>query len=190
MDPTLTSAYHGWRRYSPWPATTRGMPEKNCSTTVVEAFRRHCIPCPRKPQRMKFMTYCCEIILIIKLCLSVNLLFNLSNKDLKSHYRPTMQDTSPTMSWHTKASPFGSNGSKVSRIHYANSLHGKLGDEMEGRFNQRLPKNLQEAFYRAMDFEPRILTKQCIHTRKVNEVNHIDVSSDYQELEVNEAQHV
>ena len=78
-----------------------------------------------------------------------------------------------------------SNGSKVSCTHYANSLHGKLGDEMEGRFNQRLPKNLQEAFKRAMDFESRILTKQCIHTRKVNEVNHIDISSDYQEFEVN-----
>ena len=61
---------------------------------------------------------------------------------------------------------------------------------MEGRFNQRLPKNLQEAFKRAMDFEPRILTKQCIHTRKVNEVNYIDVSSDYQEFEINKAQHV
>ena len=79
----------------------------------------------------------------------------------------------------------GSNGSKVSCIHYTNSLHGKLGDEMEGRFNQRLPKNLQEEFERATDFEPRILTKQWIHTRKVNEVNHIDVSSDYQEFEVN-----
>ena len=33
-----------------------------------------------------------------------------------------------------------SDGSKVSCIHYANSLHGKLGDEMEGRFNQRLPE--------------------------------------------------
>ena len=84
----------------------------------------------------------------------------------------------------------GNNGSKVNCIHYTNSLHGKLGDEMEGRFNQRLPKNLQEAFKRALDFEPRILTKQCIQTRKVNEVNHIDVSSDYQQFEVNEAQHV
>ena len=83
-----------------------------------------------------------------------------------------------------------SDGSKVSCIHYANSLHGKLGDEMEGRFNQRLPKNLQEVFERAVDFEPRILTKQHIHTRKVNEVNHIDISSDYQEFEINEAQHV
>ena len=61
---------------------------------------------------------------------------------------------------------------------------------MEGRFNQRLPKNLQEEFERPMDFESRILIKQCIHTRKVNEVNHIDVSIDYQEFEVNEAQHV
>ena len=83
-----------------------------------------------------------------------------------------------------------SDGPRVSCIHYANSLHGKLGIEMEGRFNQRLPKNLQEAFKRAMAFEPRILTKQCIHTRKVNEVNHIDISSNYQEFEVNEAQHV
>ena len=41
-----------------------------------------------------------------------------------------------------------------------------------------------------MDFETRILTEQHIHTRKVNEVNHIDVSNDYQEFEVNEAQHV
>ena len=81
-------------------------------------------------------------------------------------------------------------GSKVSCIHYANSLHGKLGDEMEGRFNQRLPENLQEAFKRAIDFEPRILTKQRIHRRKVNEVNHFDVSSDYKEFEVNEAQHI
>ena len=57
-----------------------------------------------------------------------------------------------------------SNGSKVSCIHYAKSLHGKLGEELEGRFNQRLPDNLQDAFNRAMDFEPRILTSQCIHT--------------------------
>ena len=84
----------------------------------------------------------------------------------------------------------GSNGSKVSCIHYANSLHGKLGEEMEGRFNQRLPRNLQGALKRAVDFELRILTKQCIHSRKVNKVDHIDVSSDYQEFEVNEAQHV
>ena len=38
-----------------------------------------------------------------------------------------------------------------------------------------------------MNFEPRILTKHCINTRWVNEVNHIDVSSDYQEFEINEA---
>ena len=66
--------------------------------------------------------------------------------------------------------------SKVSCIHCANSLHGKLGDEMEGRFNQELPDNLQAAFQRTVNFEPRILTKQWINTRKVNEVNHIDVT--------------
>ena len=76
--------------------------------------------------------------------------------------------------------------SRVSCIHYANSLHGKHGDEMEGRFNQELPNNLQAAFNKALNFEPRVLTKQCINTRRVNEVNYIDVSSDYQEFEVNE----
>ena len=83
-----------------------------------------------------------------------------------------------------------SNGSKVSYIHYAKSLHGKLGKELEGRFNQRLPGNLQDAFNRAMDFEPRILTSQHIYTWNVNEINHIDVSSNYQEFEVNKAQHI
>ena len=83
-----------------------------------------------------------------------------------------------------------SNGSKVSCIHYSKSLHGKLSEELEGRFSQRLPDNLQDAFDRAMDFEPRILTSQCIHTRNVNEINHIEVSSSYQEFEVNEAHHI
>ena len=83
-----------------------------------------------------------------------------------------------------------SNGSKVSCIHYAKSLHRKLGEELEGRFNQRIPDNLQDTFNRAVDFEPRILISQCIHTHNVNEINHIDVSSNYQEFEVNEAQHI
>ena len=83
-----------------------------------------------------------------------------------------------------------SNGSKVSCIHYAKSLHVKLGKELEGRFKQRLPDNLQDAFERAMDFEPRILTSQHIHAKNVSEINHIDVSSNYQEFKVNEAQHI
>ena len=136
------------------------------------------------------MTYCCQIILISRLHLSIYLLFNLSNKrpeELLQTYNARYQSYYELAH---KGLTIGSNWSKVSCIHYAHSLHGKLGDEMEGRFNQRLPKNLQKAFERAMDFEPRILTKQYIYTRKVNEVNHIDVSSDYQEFEVNEAQHV
>ena len=188
-DPTLTSAYHGWRRYSPWHTTTRGMPEKNCSITVVEAFRRCFIPCPRKPQRMKFMTYCCEIILISTLSQCISAFQSIQQRPEV----PLQTYNARYQSYYELAHEgltIGSNGSKVSCIHYANSLHGKLGDEMERRFNQRLPKNLQEAFDRAVDFEPRILTKQRIHTRKVKEVNHIDVSSDYQEFEVNEAQHV
>ena len=72
-----------------------------------------------------------------------------------------------------------SNGSKVSCINYAKSLHGKLGEELERRFNQRLPENLQDAFDRAVDFDPRIPTSQHIHTQNVNEINHIDVSGNY-----------
>ena len=77
--------------------------------------------------------------------------------------------------------------SKVSCIHYANSLHRKLGNQMEGRFNQEIPDNLWAAFEKAINFEPRVLTKQWINTKRVNEVNHIDVSIDNQEFEVNEA---
>ena len=77
--------------------------------------------------------------------------------------------------------------SRVSCIHYTNYLHGKLGEEMEGRFNQELPDKLWSALVKVMNFKPRILPKQCINTRWVNEINHIDVSSDYQEFEVNES---
>ena len=69
--------------------------------------------CPQKPQRMKFMTYCCEIILTSKLHLSIYLLFNLSNRDLMSCCRSTMQDTSPTMSWHMKALPLKAMGLRL-----------------------------------------------------------------------------
>ena len=62
-------------------------------------------------------------------------------------------------------------GSRTQCIHYASSLHDKLGDEMEGRFNQDLPESLQIAFEKAMNFETHILTKQTINTRKMNEVN-------------------
>ena len=71
-------------------------------------------------------------------------------------------------------------------IHYASSLYGKLGDEMTGRFNQDLPENLQTAFEKAMNFEPRIITKQSINERKVHDINHIDVTSCQDEIEINE----
>ena len=78
-------------------------------------------------------------------------------------------------------------GSQAQCIHYASSLLGKLGDEMEGRFNQDLPESLQAAFEKAMNFEPRILTKQNIITRRMNEVNQINVSHCNNEYEVNKA---
>ena len=58
---------------------------------------------------------------------------------------------------------------------------------MEGRFTQDLPESLQVAFEKAMNFEPRILTKQTINTKRMNEVNLIDVTQYDEELEVNEA---
>ena len=72
-------------------------------------------------------------------------------------------------------------------IHYASSLYGKLGDEMTGRFNQDLPENLQTAFEKATNFEPRIITKQSINNRKIHKVHHIDVTPSQDEVEINEA---
>ena len=42
--------------------------------------------------------------------------------------------------------------SRTQCIQYASSLYGKLGNEMEGRFNQDLPESLQAAFEKAMNF--------------------------------------
>ena len=75
--------------------------------------------------------------------------------------------------------------SRMHCIHYASSLYGKLGDEMTGRFNQDLPENLQTAFEKATNFEPQIITKQSINSRKIHEVNHIDVGHE-DEIEINE----
>ena len=77
--------------------------------------------------------------------------------------------------------------SRTQCIHYASSLHGKLGDEIEGRFNEDLAESLQAAFKKTTNFEPRILTKQTINTRRTNEVNQIDVTQCDDEFEVNEA---
>ena len=76
--------------------------------------------------------------------------------------------------------------SRMHCIHYTLSLYGKLGDEMTGRFNQDLPENLQTAFKKAMNFEPRIITKQSINSRKIHEVNHINIGHE-DEIEINEA---
>ena len=71
-------------------------------------------------------------------------------------------------------------------IHYASSLYGKLSDEMTGRFNQDLPENLCTAFEKAVNFEPLIITKQSINERKVHDINHIDVTSCQDEIDINE----
>ena len=98
--------------------------------------------------------------------------------------RPTTLDMSHINSWLTQGSTLTMMLQELAAFTML-TLHGKLSDEMEGRFNQELPDNLWAAFEKAMNFKPRVLTKQCISTRRVNEVNHIHVSSDYQEFEVN-----
>ena len=76
--------------------------------------------------------------------------------------------------------------SRMHCIHYASSLYGKFGDEMTGIFNQDLPENLQTAFEKATNFEPHIITEQSINERKVHDINHIDVTSCQDEIEINE----
>ena len=76
--------------------------------------------------------------------------------------------------------------SRMHCIHYASSLSSKLGDKMTGRFNQDLPENLQMAFEKAANFEPRIIMKQTINSRKIHEINDIDVGQE-DEIEINEA---
>ena len=76
--------------------------------------------------------------------------------------------------------------SRMHCIHFASSPYGKLGDEMTGRFNWNLPENLQTAFEKAANFEPCIITKQSINERKVHDINHIDVTSCQDEIEINE----
>ena len=57
---------------------------------------------------------------------------------------------------------------------------------MTGRFNQDLPENLHTAFEKAVNFKPCIITKQSINERKVHDINHIDVTSCQNEIEINE----
>ena len=78
-------------------------------------------------------------------------------------------------------------GSRTQCIQYASSLYSKLGNEIEVRFNQDLPESLQATFEKAMNFEPCILTKQTINTRRMNEVNQVDVTNYDENFEVNEA---
>ena len=72
-------------------------------------------------------------------------------------------------------------------MRYASFIHlAYLGDEMTGRFNQDLPDNLQMAFEKAANFEPRIIMKQSINSRKIHKINQIDVGQE-NEIEINEA---
>ena len=65
------------------------------------------------------------------------------NSRCKSHFRLAYPDIT-----------IDDTGSRTQCIQYTSSLYGKLGDEMEGRFNQDLPESLQAAFEKATNFEP------------------------------------
>ena len=54
-----------------------------------------------------------------------------------------------------------------------------------GRFNQDLPENLHTAFEKVANFEPCIITKQSINERRVHDINHIDLTSGQEEIEIN-----
>ena len=74
--------------------------------------------------------------------------------------------------------------SRMHCIHYASSLYGKLSDEMTGRFNQ---VNLHTTFEKAANFKPCIITKQSINERRIDDINHIDVTPGQDDIEINEA---
>ena len=63
---------------------------------------------------------------------------------------------------------------------------GNLARKWKEDLTSELSNNLRSAFEKAVNFEPRILTKQCINIRQINEGNHIDVSSDYHDFELSE----
>ena len=69
---------------------------------------------------------------------------------------------------------------------FFNLAYQELELDNPGRFNQDLPENLQTAFEKAMNFKPWIITKQSINSRKIHEVNHIDVGHE-DEIEINKA---
>ena len=116
------------------------MQEKNCSTTVVEAFRRHCIPSPLKPQRIKFAIYFCKINPISKPHLSAYLPSNLSNKNPKSCYTHTMQGTTHSMSWHMKALPLKVMGPKLAASIMPTLYMGNLVMRWKGGSTRGYPK--------------------------------------------------
>ena len=152
------------------------------------ASRKPCTLLAQMLHQIKSGTFCCKIIQILKPHHNICLLSNLFNRNLMKLCSPTTLDMSHITSWHTQASTLTVMLQELAAALTAFTMHGKLGDKMEGRFNQDLPDNMQRlAFEKAINSKPRVLTKQCINTRRVNEVNHIDVSSDYQEFEVNEA---
>ena len=71
------------------------------------------------------------------------------------------------------------------------SLFRQLSYELEGRFNQKLSDHLEDAMRVAIDFEPRVLTRNRQNIRCRNKVNHIEVTGpaavEINEVEVNEA---
>ena len=57
---------------------------------------------------------------------------SLSNRNLKSHYRHTMQDTSPTMNWSMKASQSQATGPRLAASTMPNLYMGSLVKNWKG----------------------------------------------------------
>ena len=163
MDPTQTSGYHGWRKYSPWPTPRNARNELiyNSGGSVQKTL--YSLPSDALVDKIH------DLLLHNHSNLKTSSQHTSAFDSLQQKPEELLQTYNAKYQSYYELAHKGltiiSNGSKVNCIHYAKSLHGKLGEELEGRFNQRLPDNLQDAFDRAVDFEARILTSQCIHTR-------------------------
>ena len=82
----------------------------------------------------------CKITPISKLLLSAYLPFNRSNKNLKSRYKHTMQGTSHSMSWHTKALPLKVMGPKLAASLMPTLYMGNVVTRWKGGSTRGYPK--------------------------------------------------
>ena len=159
--------------------------EKNCYSTVAPVYPRPSMHYLKELQTNISRTQFYATNLTSELFHNAPMLTNSYTRSLTKLYKHTTQDTHHTHLPYPELEIDNLLG-RMHCIHYTSSLYGKLGDEMTGRFNQDLPESLHTKFEKAVNFEPRIITKQSINERKVHDINHIDVTSCQDEIEINE----